>query len=48
MRFKCTTSALVEGLQIATKALSARTTNPILEGVLLEAYGDEIQLICSD
>jgi len=48
MRFKCTTSAMVEGLQIATKALSARTTNPILEGVLLEAYGDEIQLICSD
>ena len=48
MQFKCMTSALIEGLQTATKALSPRTTNPILEGVLLEAFGDEILLICSD
>ena len=48
MQFKCMTSALIEGLQTATKALSARTTNPILEGVLIEAFGEELQLICSD
>ncbi len=48
MRFTCQTSALIDGLQTATRALSARTTNPILEGVLLEAYGDELLLICSD
>ena len=48
MQFKCMTSVLIEGLQTATKALSSRTTNPILEGVLVEAFGDEVQLICSD
>ena len=48
MRFKCMTSALIEGLQTATKALSARTTNPILEGVFLEAFGSEVVLVCSD
>lgn len=48
MQFKCLTSALIEGLQTATRALSPRTTNPILEGVLIEAYGDELLLICSD
>ena len=48
MQFKCQTNELMEGLQTATKALSPRTTNPILEGVLVEAFGDEVQLICSD
>ena len=48
MQFKCMASTLMEGLQTATKALSPRTTNPILEGVLVEAFGDEVQLICSD
>ena len=48
MQFKCMTSTLIEGLQTATKALSTRTTNPILEGVLMEAYGNELLLICSD
>ena len=48
MQFKCMTSDLIEGLQTTTRALSARTTNPILEGVLMEAYGEEILLICSD
>ena len=35
MRFRCTASALIDGLQIATKALPGRTPNQILEGVLI-------------
>ena len=36
MQFTCPVSKLIEGLQIATKALAVRTPNPILEGVLIE------------
>lgn len=48
MQFTCSVSKLIEGLQIATKALAARTTNPILEGVLVETEFDTIVLTCSD
>ena len=48
MRFRCTASNLIEGLQIATKALPNRTPNPILEGVLIEAETDGVVLTCSD
>ena len=37
MRLVCNSAALNEGLQIASRAMSTRTANPILEGVLLEA-----------
>lgn len=48
MRFKCTANALIEGLQIVVRALPARTTNPILEGVLIESDEDGIILTSSD
>ena len=48
MRFKCSADALIEGLQIATKALPGRTPNQILEGVLIETEGGEVVLTCSD
>ena len=48
MQFTCPVSALLDGLQIATKALSARTPNPILEGVLVETDEDTVILTCSD
>lgn len=48
MQFTCSTSKLIEALQIATKALATRTTNPILEGVLLECDLDGLTLTCSD
>lgn len=48
MRFNCLTGKLIEGLQIVTRALSARTTNPILEGVKIQAEEGEILLTCSD
>lgn len=48
MKFTCSTSKLIEGLQIATKALANRTTNSILEGVLIESDLDGLTLTCSD
>ena len=48
MRFTCSTSAMLDGLQVATKALPARTPNQILEGVLIETDLNEIILTCSD
>lgn len=48
MQFTCPVSRLIEGLQIATKALAARTPNPILEGVLVETDEDTVILTCSD
>lgn len=48
MQFTCETKKLIEGLQIATKALSNRTSNPILEGILIETDYDDLVLTCSD
>lgn len=48
MRFSCEASMLIEGLQIATKALANRTTNQILEGLLIETDLNEVVLTCSD
>ena len=48
MRIKCQASALIEALQIVTKALPSRTTNPILEGILVETDMNEVILTCSD
>ena len=48
MQFTCSTSKLIEALQIATKALANRTTNQILEGVLIETDMDQLTLTCSD
>ncbi len=48
MQFICSTAKLIEALQIATKALASRTTNQILEGVLIETGVDQLVLTCSD
>ena len=48
MQFTCSTQKLIEALQIATKALTTRTTNQILEGVLIETDMDQLMLTCSD
>lgn len=48
MQFTCSTPKLIEALQIATKALANRTTNQILEGVLIETDIDQLTLTCSD
>ena len=48
MQFTCPAERLIEGLQIATRALAAKTPNPILEGVLVETDEDAVVLTCSD
>ena len=48
MKFNCSTNALIDALQIATKALPGRTTNQILEGILVETEENEVVLTCSD
>jgi len=48
MKFKCLTKELVEALSVATHALSARTTLPILEGILVEAEENLLTLTCTD
>ena len=48
MLLVCSSSALNEGLQIAARAMSTRTANPILEGVLLEARMGQLRITASD
>ena len=48
MRLVCNSSALNESLQIASRAMSLRTANPILEGVLLEAHKGQLRITASD
>lgn len=48
MQFTCPAERLIEGLQIATRALAAKTPNPILEGVLVETDDEGVVLTCSD
>ncbi|MGI6238038.1 MAG: DNA polymerase III subunit beta [Christensenellales bacterium] len=48
MRFTTTVQELTEGLSMVMRALSSRTTNPILDGILIEAGEDYVQITCSD
>lgn len=48
MRFTCSASDMVAGLSIALRALSPRTTQPILEGVLLRTCDEGVKITCSD
>ena len=48
MNIKCDLKELINGLNIVSKTSSSKTTMPILEGVLIEAYNDTITLITND
>ncbi len=48
MRFTIATAKMAEALTTVTRALSSRTTNPILDGILIEAGSRHVQLTCSD
>ena len=48
MKFECSAQELLAGLVNATRALSPRPAMQILEGVLLNAQEDEVELMCSD
>ena len=48
MKFSVNTGDLSNALTIATHALSARSTLPILEGILIETTDSGVSLTCSD
>ena len=48
MRIKCKKSILSEGISIVSKAVSNKTTMPILQCILVEAVGGRIKLIAND
>jgi DNA polymerase-3 subunit beta len=48
MKFCVNTNELNEALAVVTKALSPNVETPILKGIFLSAYGNELFLKCSD
>ncbi|MBR2572550.1 MAG: DNA polymerase III subunit beta [Clostridia bacterium] len=48
MKFRTSNEDLLRGLSTVTRVLSARTTQPILEGVLLQTGDNDLLLTCSD
>lgn len=48
MRIKCKKSTLINGINIVSKAVSTKTTMPILECILLEAKGGELKLTANN
>ncbi len=48
MQFTANVQEMIEGLNIVTRALAARSAREILNGVLIEADSDGIVLTCSD
>ncbi|MDD6401292.1 MAG: DNA polymerase III subunit beta [Lachnospiraceae bacterium] len=48
MKIKCSKQNLLSALNIVSKAVSTKTTMPILECVLIEVYSDSIKLTAND
>ena len=48
MKFLCTKSNLLKGVSIASKAVPSKTTMPILECFLINAYGSTIKITAND
>lgn len=48
MHFICPQKTLVHSISIVQKSVSSKTTLPILKGILIEAYGDQLKLIGTD
>lgn len=48
MKINCETSQLINGLNVVFKTAATKTTMPILEGVLIEAYNNQIKLTTND
>ncbi|MDD2376603.1 MAG: DNA polymerase III subunit beta [Clostridia bacterium] len=48
MKINCETNQLINGLNVVFKTASSKTTMPILDGVLIEAYNNVIKLTTSD
>lgn len=48
MKFRCNQNELSNAIGIVSKAVSSKTTLPILSGIYFEAIGDQIKLIGND
>lgn len=48
MNIKCNLKELINGLNVVSKTSASKTTMPIQEGVLIEAYGKEVRLTTYD
>ncbi|HIU59852.1 MAG TPA: DNA polymerase III subunit beta [Candidatus Stercoripulliclostridium merdigallinarum] len=48
MKFICGTKELSDALNIVCKAISGKANIPILEGIKMSAYGDEVTLMATD
>lgn len=48
MKFKCQQQELSAAINMVTKAVSSKTTLPILSGIYFEAKGDQLRLIGND
>lgn len=48
MKIQCLKSNLLSALNIVSKAVSTKTTMPILECVLIEVYADSVKLVAND
>ena len=48
MKFTCEKNQLQEGISIVQKAITGKSTLPVLQGIYIKAYGNELTLIGSD
>ncbi len=48
MHFICLSTDLMEGLSTVSHALSAKNTLPILDGIYIEARGEQVRLVATD
>ena len=48
MKFICSKTNLLNGVQIVSKAVPSKTTMSILECILIDATGDKIKLTAND
>ncbi len=48
MKIKCSRANLLKSLNIVSKAVSTKTTMPILECILIDVYADCIKLVAND
>lgn len=48
MKFICDKNSLLNGVNIAMRGVSPRTTLPILQGIMIKTYGDSIILSSTD
>lgn len=48
MRFSCSSANMASALNVVTRAIAARSTIPIMEGVSLTSCPDGLRMICTD